>query len=147
MNTPYNKDRIVDDGWKSVVLNSFKSLFWRFKTMTEASNPSTEERPNTKRRSSKTTESRRNSKNKPSTTKQDSPPMVVESDITIISLEDQPKIQDAAATTSKGLPATPMDDQKRNKLFQLSSTDSESDVIKSTPMKSYCLRKWLAVLA
>ena len=27
MNTEYNKDRVIDDGWKSVVLNSVKSLF------------------------------------------------------------------------------------------------------------------------
>ena len=26
MNTSYNKDRVVDDGWKSVILNSVKSI-------------------------------------------------------------------------------------------------------------------------
>ena len=37
--------------------------------------------------------------------------------------------------------------QKRNKLFHLSSTDSESDVHKSTPMKSYRLRKGEEILS
>ena len=128
MNTEYNKDRVIDDGWKSVVLNSVKSLFRcipKRRLNEEENNHSTEKNSDTK------TCINNNS---------GAAPRMPESNVSVISLEDKPNESDEKPCTSDGRHAAHDDDTTRNTFRNQISTDSEADDYKGTERKSRRLR-------
>ena len=142
MNTSYNKDRVVDDGWKSVILNAVKSI-WRCLTCSiyfDKNNGwmSDEEQKDSEESKSDDNIIKHNQR-KPRGSN------FKEADVNIISLENESKETDQKACTSNGRRCAHSESTNSNKICSQSSTDSESDDYKAT--KSQRLKKGEALLS
>ena len=142
MNTSYNKDRVVDDGWKSVILNAVKSIC---RCLTSSINVDKNNgwMPDEEPKECKESESDNNiikhNQRKPRGSNFKEP------DVSIISLENESKETDQRACTSNGRYCTHSESTKENKICSQSSTDSESDDYKAT--KSQRLKKGETLLS
>ena len=130
MNTSYNKDRVVDDGWKSVILNAVKSIGRYF----SKSWPSDEEPKDSK-------DSKLEDTKIPHHAKKQRRSNLPEPDVSIISLEHETHETTQRASTSNGQPSAHEENVNRSKICSQTSTDSESDNYKATPAKSHRLKK------
>ena len=121
MNTSYNKDRIVDDGWKYVFLNSIRSICPWFSELWmphQQENNRAEDIPD----------------ENAMTTTNDQPRLMVkpEPNVSIISLEDKSEETELNPCTSEGKQADPEASAKI--LCNQVSTDSEEAThIKQSP--------------
>ena len=128
MNTAYNKDRIIDDGWKSVILNSVKFIFPCIRIQqipVEEKNQELEEAPNnktlfTKRKRLKVSND-------------------MELDVKVISLVHNSEQLDAVPCTSDGRQETQEEHVVRNALCYQSSIDSERNIFIRGAPKSHRL--------
>ena len=135
-NTSYNKDRVVDDGWKSVILNSVQSIFrccWNRQISGGEQHHQAEENSNCKPG--------------PNNNKQRAAPIASEPTVSVISLEHSSKELDEKPCTSDGRQAAHDGNTIRNTLEHQSSTDSEADDYKRTPHKSRRLRMGESILS
>ena len=136
MNTSYNKDRIIDDSWKSVILNAVKSLFWFISKRTT----SEVEKNNSKEGTS-------NDERIPIENKQAKESHLQESDVSIISIDNKKIETNMNPCTSNGKHSTTDANKVRSSVCTQSSTDSESDGHKNTPAKSQRLKKGESLLS
>ena len=136
MNTSYNKDRIIDDSWKSVILNAVKSLFWFISKRTT----SEVEKNNSKEGTS-------NDERIPIENKQAKESHLQESDISIISIDNKKKETNMNPCTSNGKHSTTDANKVRRSVCNQSSTDSESNGFKNAPVKSQRLKKGESLLS
>ena len=148
MNTSYNKDRVVDDGWKTVILNSVKSFFRYIVKLfkkDEKDEQESEQNPRSK------TIRAENEQVKKSNFK--------ERDISIISMEDDSNVMDLKIPQSVtcNRPLSEVPDTSKGKcsaqkakgkiIFNHFSTDSDSEDNKITTTKSHRLRKGESLLS
>ena len=155
MNTSYNKDRVVDDGWKSVILNALNSICrcitCSFCVNANHARKSDEEPKDSKQResddnmitTSNTSQHHHNTINRNKRKSRGS--NVKEPDVSIISLENESNEIDQRACTSNGKYRSHSESMNRNKVCSQSSTDSESDDYKAT--KSQRLKKGETLLS
>ena len=142
MNTSFNKDRIIDDGWKSVILNSLKSVFkcfYKFWSSGEERNSDAEAQA--EEQSMKTRRARSIKKDNLNQSVSIKP----EPDISIISLEGRMKDNDLGPSTSDGKQADP--DGYRNIIESQASIDSDEDSNKLTNNKCSRLKKGENILS
>ena len=128
MNTAYNKDRIIDDGWNSVILNSVKSIFpcIRMRPIpVEEQNQESEGAPNDKKLFNKRKRLVVSSESKPT-----------ESNVKVISLEHHLEPLGPFPCTSDGKQETQEEYVVRNALCYQSSIDSEKDIFTRGTLKS-----------
>ena len=151
MNTSYNKDRVVDDGWKTVILNSVKSFFRYFAKLFQRDEK--DEQDSEEKTRSKTI---RAENEQPEQAKKSN---FQERDISIISMEDDSNVLDLklpgsvtwnrpvleAPNTSKGKYSAQK--AKDKIILSQSSTDSDSEDFKVTTTKSHRLRKGESLLS
>ena len=142
MNTSYNKDRVVDDGWKSVILNAVKSI-WRCLTCSiyfDKNNGwmSDEEQKDSEESKSDDNIIKHNQR-KPRGSNFKEP------DVSIISLENESNETDQRACTSNGKYCAYGESVNKNTIRSQSSTDSESNDYNAT--KSQRLKKGEALLS
>ena len=138
MNTPYNKDRVIDDGWKSVILNSVTSIF---RCIPKRQNPADEQHhAEGEGKQSRPEDESSNPKTSQINSNQKSAPIISEPAVSVISLEDQSNEVEEKPCTSDGRQAAHDVDTIRNTLGNQSSTDSEDGFYKQTTHKSRRLR-------
>ena len=119
MNTTYNKDRIVDDGWKSVIINLFQSIvkclgITRLGNREQNQGPENPPKNNIPSCKTKT----RSTSNNP------------EPDISVISLENLPHESDTTPCTSDGRTHDEVARRKiQNQHRSQSSPDLDEDVL------------------
>ena len=155
MNTSYNKDRVVDDGWKSVILNAVKSIC-RYITCSICVDPNHAWKSDEEQKDFKESESDDNmittsntlqhhhktiNRNKRKSRGSNSK----EPDLSIISLENESNETHQRACTSNGRYCTYGESTNKNTIGSQSSTDSESDDYKVT--KSERLKKGETLLS
>ena len=138
MNTSYNKDRIIDDSWKSVILNAVKSLFW-FISKRKTSDVEQKSQDSKERKSNDERISIENKQPKES--------HLQESDVSIISIDNKKKETNMNPCTSNGKHSTTDANKVRSSVCNQSSTDSEADGHKNTPAKSQRLKKGESLLS
>ena len=130
MNTSYNKDRVVDDGWKSVILNAVISIYRSIsKSRTSDEGPKDSNDGELKGKKVPHHDRKPRRSNLP------------EPDVSIISLENETHETTQMACRSNGQPSAHEENVNRSKIYSHSSTDSESDDYKATSAKSHRLKK------
>ena len=142
MNTSYNKDRVVDDGWKSVILNVVKSICRCMKNSkyVDANHGCTSDEEPKDSKGRELDESMiQHNKRRPKESK------IKEPDVSIISLEKESNGTDQRACTSNGNFCANGESMKKSNICSQSSTDSESDDYKAT--KSQRLKKGETLLS
>ena len=120
MNTTYNKDRIIDDGWKSVIINSVKSIMIFFGIRPIQGIEQNEEAKQTRKN------------NMPLITKiklaQEPKSTIVEPDVSLLSLENPTDESTLNQSTSDGRSHNEQEaDKIRNQFFHQVSPDSDED--------------------
>ena len=160
MNTSYNKDRVIDDSWKSVILNVVKSIFRftskrrnSYQVSEDGQNNSNDVKPNDERISIENKQTKESN--------------LTESGISTISNDnklietmmnpcistgkrlttDTNQLRDTIPCTSNGKCSTIDANKLRDTIGNQSSDDSESDGYKNAPAKSQRLRKGETLLS
>ena len=155
MNTSYNKDRVVDDGWKSVILNAVKSICRcitcsicagannAWKSDEEPKDSKESESDDNMITTSNTIQDHHNKNNRKKRKSRGA--NVKEPDVSIISLENESNETDQRACTSNGKYCAYGESVNKNTIRSQSSTDSESNDYNAT--KSQRLKKGEALLS